>query len=219
MKHRSKTPLQDLPQNISKIKTADNPPLVPGTNVEGIFKKSLLAKVSTKTPLKDFRKFLEERGYAFGFFAGKEAESCTLKNILENRITNLWHLRYGTIEDLCTSLIVETPLGHIRTKLVPRSATGPDLKKVFIGSHHHYGDIEQAVLQIMHPPELRKTVTLKISGSKNAFNFHNLKQKIWASGIRPLTMLAEKNNLVIELEGLKDIVLAEEKLLKKLRMI
>lgn len=181
-----------------------------------IHKKSLLMTVTTSTTLKDFRSFLAERGYAFGFFAGKSAESCTLKNILENRITNLWHLRYGSIDDLCTALIVDTPLGHVRTKLVPRSATGPDLKKIFIGSHHHYGEIEQAVLQIMHPPELKKTVTFKNSGSKNAFPFHNLKQKIWAAGIRPLTMIAKKDTLVIELEGLKDVVLAEEKFLKKL---
>jgi FAD/FMN-containing dehydrogenase len=117
-------------------------------------------------------------------------------------------LRYGEIQDLCTSLVAATPLGHVRTKKVPRAATGPDLKKIFMGSRRHYGDIEEATLQIIPKPDCRKTVVVRAG--------KDFLKRLWAGGVRPLTLLRRSGALAIELEGLKDVVLAEEKTLKAL---
>ncbi|QQR81370.1 MAG: FAD-binding oxidoreductase [Deltaproteobacteria bacterium] len=173
-----------------------------------IDKKSHLVTVHTHLKLGELRKKLNHSNYDIGFFAGKSAEDCTLKNILEENIPNLWHLRHGEIYDMCTSLVVSTSIGHIRTKKVPRAATGPDLKKIFMGSRHHYGDIQEVTLQIIPKPELRKLV--KINSDKKIL------QKIWASGIRPLTIRYQKKMIWVELEGIEDIVLAEEDILKLL---
>ncbi len=173
-----------------------------------IDKKSLLVTVPTHMKLGELRKHLQQQDYDIGFFAGKSAENCTVKHVLEEGIPNLWHLRYGEIQDLCTSLVAATPLGHVRTKKVPRAATGPDLKKIFMGSRRHYGDIEEATLQIIPKPDYRKTVVVRAG--------KDFLKRLWAGGVRPLTILRRSGALAIELEGLKDVVLAEEKTLKAL---
>ena len=90
-----------------------------------------------------------------------------------------------------------------------RAATGPDLKKIFIGAHHKYGEIQEATLQIIPKPEIRKVVKIKSD--------RNLIRKIWEAGIRPLTIRNHAGWVHVELEGLLDIVNAEEKVLKSFK--
>jgi hypothetical protein len=54
-----------------------------------IDKKSLLVTVSTHVKLGELRRRLQQQNYDIGFFAGKSAEHCTLKHLLEEGLPNL----------------------------------------------------------------------------------------------------------------------------------
>ena len=56
--------------------------------------------------------------------------------------------KFGKIEDLCVALKVRMKECVVTTRNVPRAATGPDFKKIFIGSKGQYGEILEATLRI-----------------------------------------------------------------------
>jgi alkyldihydroxyacetonephosphate synthase len=62
--------------------------------------------------------------------------------------------KYGKFEDIMVSLEVVLPNGELlRTKTVPRSSMGPDLKHLFIGSEGTFGIITELTLRICPLPE------------------------------------------------------------------
>jgi len=64
---------------------------------------------------------------------------------------------YGKIEDLVIAQEYITPAGLIKTSPLPRSATGPDLDQIMIGSEGTFGILTEATLKISrHLPENRR---------------------------------------------------------------
>lgn len=64
--------------------------------------------------------------------------------------------KYGGIEDLLLDVEVVAPDGGLiplRKKVVPRSSTGPDIKKLILGSEGQLGIITKAVLKIFPIPQ------------------------------------------------------------------
>lgn len=169
---------------------------------------SLLATLSTSISLNKLRDGLE----ACGFMLGYEpigVKNPGLKKILDLRLPNLYAERYGEIDDICMALTVRTlEFGAIETKRVPRSATGPDFKKIFIGSRGLYGEITEAVLRIVPIPGRRKKITL---AWKKAENKKKFLKDLRASGIRPAWIEQKSSRfLILHLEGLREIVRAEK---------
>lgn len=79
-----------------------------------------------------------------------------LSNCLRERTPNLLFLRYGGIEELCVGGEVVTPKGGaFRIKTAPRSATGPDLRRVVVGSGGALGIFREAVLRVFPLPQVQ----------------------------------------------------------------
>jgi alkyldihydroxyacetonephosphate synthase len=172
---------------------------------------SLLLICPLNVSLKEIEKYLNRKGCTLGYKPAS-ANGLSLRKALERRIPNLYALRYGEIDDLAVSLKVKMGGKTVVTRNVPRAATGPDFKKIFIGSRGQYGKILEATLRVVPIPETRERWRIRWRDAKGRDRFLAL---LGSSGIRPsLLRLRNSRSIEIGLEGLKEIVQAERKCLK-----
>jgi alkyldihydroxyacetonephosphate synthase len=94
---------------------------------------------------------LAARGFTLGHFP-QSFEHSTLGGWIATRSTGQLSERYGGIEDLLVAVRVVTPEGVLRTAEVPRSATGPDLNALVLGSEGTLGVIVEATLRVRRRP-------------------------------------------------------------------
>jgi alkyldihydroxyacetonephosphate synthase len=89
---------------------------------------------------------LRAQGRTLGHFP-QSFEHSTLGGWIATRSSGQLSNGYGGIEDLLVSMRVVTPEGVLRTIPVPRSATGPDLNALLLGSEGTLGVIVEATLR------------------------------------------------------------------------
>jgi alkyldihydroxyacetonephosphate synthase len=100
--------------------------------------------------------FLNKQGLTTCHLPSSDYTS-TIGGFLASRSAGALSSKYGKIEDMCEEIEVVLPTGEIaRTKKVPRAASGPDLKQLFIGSEGTLGVITEATLRIWPLPEVRR---------------------------------------------------------------
>ncbi|MFW9985929.1 MAG: FAD-binding oxidoreductase, partial [Candidatus Odinarchaeota archaeon] len=101
----------------------------------------------------ELEEYLKSRGYTSGHFPSSVFSSA-YGGFAAARSAGVLSSKYGKIEDMITGLTVVLPNGELlRTKAVPRSSMGPDLKQLFIGSEGVYGFITELTLRIAPLPE------------------------------------------------------------------
>ena len=101
----------------------------------------------------ELEEYLEARGYTTGHLPSS-IYSSALGGFAAARSAGVLSSKYGKIEDMITGLEVVLPTGELlRTKAVPRSSMGPDIKQLFIGSEGTYGIISELTLRITPTPE------------------------------------------------------------------
>jgi alkyldihydroxyacetonephosphate synthase len=129
----------------------------------------------------ELEEFLETQGYTSGHFPSSIFSSA-MGGFAAARSAGVLSSKYGKIEDMITGLEVVLPNGDIlRTKAVPRSSMGPDLKHLFIGSEGAFGIITEITLRIAPLPETRQFASflfLDLTSGMNAvkeFFRHDLK--------------------------------------------
>lgn len=173
---------------------------------------SLLVTCPLAISLRRLEKHLNQKGFTVGYKPAS-ASSPSLQKALERRVPNAYALRYGEIDDICVSLKAKMGSKTVVTRNVPRAATGPDFKKIFIGSQGRYGKILEATLRIAPIPETRERWKIRWRDSKGREKFLTL---LGSSGIRPsLLRLRNSRSIEIELEGVKEIVQAERKCFRR----
>jgi alkyldihydroxyacetonephosphate synthase len=102
----------------------------------------------------ELEEYLQARGYTSGHFPSSVFSSA-YGGYAAARSAGVLSSKYGKIEDMITGLAVVLPNGELlRTKAVPRSSMGPDLKQLFIGSEGVYGIITELTIRIAPLPEL-----------------------------------------------------------------
>jgi alkyldihydroxyacetonephosphate synthase len=94
---------------------------------------------------------LAARGLTLGHFP-QSFEHSTLGGWIATRSSGQLSGRYGGIEDLLVAVRVVTPAGVLRSLEVPRSATGPDLGALVLGSEGTLGVIVEATLRVRRRP-------------------------------------------------------------------
>lgn len=171
---------------------------------------SFLVTCSVEESLSAVEKRLNRSGLTLGYRPLKRTP--TLRQALEGRIPNRDALRYGGIDDLCVSLEAVRGQEKIVTRNVPRAATGPDFKKILIGSGRRYARLIKATLRIHPLPEIRKAVRVAWKEKKGREAFL---RSLWGSGIRPVQFRAGPRAVTVVLEGSKEMVSAEQKCLQK----
>lgn len=117
---------------------------------------SLLARVQPGINGQRLEDLLNRQGFTLGHFP-QSLRASTLGGWIAHRAAGVASTRYGKIEDLVEALEVVLPTGEIvRTRAVPRSATGPDLDQLFIGAEGAFGIVTEATLAIRPRPAVRQ---------------------------------------------------------------
>jgi len=99
---------------------------------------------------------LNRHGFTAGHFPSSIYCS-TVGGYLAARSAGQLSAKYGKMEDMAIGMEVVFPSGEIYTsRIVPRSATGPDFKHLFMGSEGTLGIITKSWLSMWPYPETRK---------------------------------------------------------------
>jgi alkyldihydroxyacetonephosphate synthase len=117
---------------------------------------SLLVTVQPGMRGDAFEAALDARGYSMGHFPQSIAVS-TVGGWVATRASGQFSTRYGNIEDMLAGGEVVLASGEtVRFKPVPRSATGPDLRALFLGSEGTLGVLTELTLRVHPRPEHRR---------------------------------------------------------------
>jgi len=117
---------------------------------------SLTAEVEAGFIGELFERELNAKGFTLGHFPSSIWCS-TVGGWLAARSAGQLSSRYGKIEDMVLGVEVVMPDGEIlKTKVTPRSATGPDFKQLIVGSEGTLGIIVSATLRINPYPQSRR---------------------------------------------------------------
>ena len=97
---------------------------------------------------------LGERGYTLGHFP-QSFEYATLGGFAAARSSGQASAGYGRFEDHVMALRVATPVGTLEAGRAPRSAAGPDLRQLMLGSEGALGVITRLTLAVTPSPAAR----------------------------------------------------------------
>ncbi|MEX2689965.1 MAG: FAD-binding oxidoreductase [Candidatus Njordarchaeum guaymaensis] len=126
--------------------------------------------------------YLNKKGYTMGHIPQSLYPS-TLGGWIGTKATGQFSTKYSGIEDMILGLeVVIPPSTLLQFKPFPRSATGPDLKKIFIGSEGTLGIITKAWLKIWPYPEKRVLLSYVSDTLEDALD--SVKRILWR-GARP----------------------------------
>jgi hypothetical protein len=121
---------------------------------------SRLVTVDTDQTIAEIDEQLVPHGWTLNYH-GLPHNDYLLAEALNQRLPNLYHGAFGGIEELCLQIRLAQPDGSLWVnRLTPRSSTGPDLKKLAIGSGQGLGIPVQAVLRIFPLPEMTRAACL-----------------------------------------------------------
>ncbi|MBI4196888.1 MAG: FAD-binding oxidoreductase [Deltaproteobacteria bacterium] len=173
---------------------------------------SLTATCPATLLIADLETYLRKKKYTLGY-QPEAGTKLTLQKALEKRMPNRWAARYGEIDNICMALSVNTPFGPIQTRRAPRAATGPDFKKIFIGSSKKYGTLQEVILRVSPRPE--REIALQIRWKKR--NQEDFLKRFLGSGVsfRSLQKM-NSQELEIELCGSRESVEAGLKTVHKM---
>ncbi|MCH0559243.1 FAD-binding oxidoreductase [Streptomyces sp. MUM 16J] len=97
---------------------------------------------------------LAERGYTLGHFP-QSFEWATIGGFAAARSSGQASAGYGRFDEMVLGLTLATPEGTIETGRAPRSAAGPDLRQLILGSEGAFGVITSVTVRIRPVPEAR----------------------------------------------------------------
>ena len=97
---------------------------------------------------------LGEHGFTIGHFP-QSFEYATLGGFAAARSSGQASAGYGRFDELVLALEVATPAGSLTLGRAPKTATGPDLRQLFLGSEGALGIITSLTVQVRPQPERR----------------------------------------------------------------
>jgi len=129
-----------------------------------IDKISMLVTADTDNSIQEIDNKLSREGYTLNFLT-PTGNDAILADVINERTPNLYGEAFGGIEDLCIQVRLAQPDGNLFTNVMtPRSATGPSLKNISIGSQEMLGIPIQATLRIFPKPSYRGVACVLFSG-------------------------------------------------------
>ena len=97
---------------------------------------------------------LGERGYTIGHFP-QSFEYATLGGFAAARSSGQSSAGYGRFDDRVVTLKVATPQGTLTLGRAPKSAAGPDLRQLILGSEGIFGVVTELTVSVAPRPEQR----------------------------------------------------------------
>lgn len=96
---------------------------------------------------------LRERGFTLGHFP-QSYEWASIGGFAATRSSGQASAGYGRFDELVVQLQVATPAGSLSLGRAPRSAAGPDLRQLVLGSEGAFGVITSVTVQVRPAPEV-----------------------------------------------------------------
>ncbi|MEU5753901.1 FAD-binding oxidoreductase [Streptomyces sp. NPDC047829] len=98
---------------------------------------------------------LAERGWTLGHFP-QSYEWATIGGFAATRSSGQASAGYGRFDEMVLGLTLATPEGTLDTGRAPRSAAGPDLRQLVMGSEGAFGVITSVTLRVRPVPRVRR---------------------------------------------------------------
>lgn len=98
---------------------------------------------------------LAEHGFTLGHFP-QSYEWATIGGFAAARSSGQASAGYGRFDDMVLGLTVATPEGTLDAGRAPRSAAGPDLRQLILGSEGAFGVITSVTVRIRPQPRVRR---------------------------------------------------------------
>jgi alkyldihydroxyacetonephosphate synthase len=129
--------------------------------------------------------WLNERGFTLNH-SPQSLDRSTPGGWVSTFATGQFSSKYGGIENLLLGLEVLLPDGSaVRTHLTPRTATGPDLRQLFIGAEGTLGLTTEVVLKIFKTAPCRKFAAFEFPDLASGIG---VMRDLMQSGLRPFLM-------------------------------
>ncbi|MEJ2637245.1 MAG: FAD-binding oxidoreductase [Calditrichia bacterium] len=163
-----------------------------------IRKSSLLADAEAGIFGPELEQRLQKEGLTLAHYP-ESFEFSSLGGWIAARSAGQQSTLYGKMEDMVESLQLITPTGIFRTPGFPSTATGPDIKRMMIGSEGILGVISQASVRLKPLPEKKFYTTTLFRSFDDGIEASRL---IMRSGIRPATLRlsdAEETDFIFSL--------------------
>jgi alkyldihydroxyacetonephosphate synthase len=98
---------------------------------------------------------LAEHGFTVGHFP-QSYEWATIGGFAATRSSGQASAGYGRFDEMVLGLTLATPEGTLDTGRAPRSAAGPDLRQLLLGSEGAFGVITSVTVRIRPVPQVRR---------------------------------------------------------------
>ncbi|WP_346048685.1 FAD-binding oxidoreductase [Actinomadura chokoriensis] len=98
---------------------------------------------------------LAERGFTLGHFP-QSFEWASIGGFAAARSSGQASAGYGRFDDMVVGLTVATPTGALEVGRAPKSAAGPDLRQLVLGSEGAFGVITSVTVRIRPVPQARE---------------------------------------------------------------
>ncbi|HEX6338596.1 MAG TPA: FAD-binding oxidoreductase [Jiangellaceae bacterium] len=95
---------------------------------------------------------LRERGFTLGHFP-QSFEWASIGGFAATRSSGQASAGYGRFDEMVVRMRVATPAGTLRLGRAPRSAAGPDLRQLVLGSEGAFGVITSITVQVQPAPD------------------------------------------------------------------
>lgn len=110
--------------------------------------ENMLATVGCGVKLEDLERLANEKGLTTGHWPQSQPLAC-MGGLVATRSIGQFSTYYGGIEDMLCGLEAVMPDGEIvRIRNVPRAASGPDLRHIFMGSEGTIGVITEVTVKL-----------------------------------------------------------------------
>ncbi|WP_067175905.1 FAD-binding oxidoreductase [Microtetraspora niveoalba] len=116
--------------------------------------ESMVAELEPGLRAPRAERLLAEHGFTLGHFP-QSFEYATLGGFAAARSSGQASAGYGRFDDMVVGLTVATPRGTLDLGRAPKSAAGPDLRQVILGSEGAFGVITSLRLRVRPLPEVR----------------------------------------------------------------
>ncbi|MEJ3656341.1 FAD-binding oxidoreductase [Actinomycetes bacterium KLBMP 9759] len=101
----------------------------------------------------DAERLLHEHGYTLGHFP-QSFEGASIGGYAAARSAGQASAGYGRFDEMVVGLVLATPRGTVELGTAPRSAAGPDLRQLVLGSEGALGVITAVTVRVRPAPEL-----------------------------------------------------------------
>ncbi|RDH09525.1 FAD-binding oxidoreductase [Tsukamurella pulmonis] len=116
---------------------------------------SQIATLAAGTRLPEAERLLAEHGFELGHFP-QSYEGATIGGCAVTRSAGQSSIGYGRFDEMVVGLTVATPQGATEIGTAPKSAAGPDLRQLFLGSEGAFGVVTAVRVRVHPVPTVRR---------------------------------------------------------------